>query len=64
MSDLREKFKVLWHEPSNYIALVDPYAGGLPQLHVVDEEFSGINPFFSYPLSFLGHCGWIEIGEL
>jgi hypothetical protein len=60
----RMKFKVLWHEPSNFIAVVDPYFGGLPMLHVIDEEFESINPFFSYPLVFLKHYGWIEIGEI
>lgn len=58
------KFKVLWHEPSNSLALVDSWFGGLPQLHVVDEEFVGINPFLTYPLTFLSHYGWIEIGEI
>jgi hypothetical protein len=58
------KFKVLWHEPSNFLAVVDPYAGGLPMLHVVDEEFNSINPFFSYSLDILKLYGWIEIGEI
>ncbi len=58
------KFKVIWHEPSNCIAVVDPYLGGLPMLHIVDEEFKGVNPYFSYPLNFLQCFGWIVIGEI
>lgn len=57
-------YKVLWHEPSNFIAVVDEWFGGLPKLHVVDDEFEGINPFYSYPLELLKPYGWIEIGEI
>ncbi len=60
-----KKVKVLWHQPSNYLAVVDDRdRAGLPLLTVIDEEFTGINPFYSYPLTFLKMWGWIEIGEL
>ena len=59
------RFKVLWHEPSNTMAMVDPWFGGLPKLHVCSDEFKGVNPFLTYPLSFLiNHYGWVEVGEL
>lgn len=53
----------LWHEHSNMMALADLNNGGLPLLSICDNEFKGINPFYSYPLSFLKHYGWVEIGE-
>jgi hypothetical protein len=58
------RFKVLWHEPSNFLAVVDPAFGGLPILTIVDEEFVGINPFYSYPLDYLSAFGWIHIGDI
>lgn len=60
----RKTFKVLWHEEANVLAIVDPAFGGLPLLNVCDDDFHGINPFYSYPVDFLKHFGWIEIGEL
>ena len=58
------KLKVLWHEPSNMLAFADTSLGGLPLLLICDGEYQGINPFYSYPLSFLEYYGWIEIGEI
>ena len=58
------KARLLWHEPSNFLAVADMNNGGLPLLTVLDDEFKGINPFYSYPLSFLKALGWIDLGEL
>lgn len=54
----------LWNEKANAMALADCKPGFLPLLSVCDDEFTGINPFYSYPLSFLRDYGWIEIGVL
>lgn len=57
--------KVLWHEKGNHLAIADLNNGGLPLLTVCDDEFGGINPFYSYPLHILiKYYGWIEIGEI
>ena len=54
----------LWHEPSNIMALAD-MSGDLPLITVCDDEAKSINPFYSYPLSFLlEYYGWIKIGEI
>lgn len=53
----------LWNEKANATALAD-CQGGLPLLTICDEDFTGINPFYSYPLSLLRSYGWIVIGEL
>lgn len=56
---------VLWHAPSNYMATCEIRKGGaLPLLLILDDEFTGINPFYTYPLSFLSGYGWEVIGEL
>jgi hypothetical protein len=54
---------VLWHEPSNMLAVADMRTG-LPLLTVLDDEYEGINPYYSYPLSFLDWYGWRVLGEL
>lgn len=56
---------VLWHEPSNHLAVCEIRKdGGLPLMFIVDNDFNGINPFYAYPLNFLKPFGWHEIGEL
>ena len=55
--------KWLWNEKANMMALADMRTG-LPLLSICDEEYQGINPFYSYPISFLEYYGWIVIGEL
>jgi len=56
--------KLLWHEKSNCMAAAD-INDGLPLLTVLDDEFHGINPFYSYPLSYLlEYCGWVYISEV
>lgn len=58
------KVKWLYHEPSNIMALADTNGGGLPLITICDD-IEMINPFYSYPLSFLlNWYGWIEIGEI
>ena len=62
---MKPKVYVLWHQPSNYLATCEiRSSGGLPLLSVCDDEFTGINPFYSYPFSMLYSFGWIKIGEL
>ena len=56
--------KVLWHEPSNMLAICDPAFGGLPLITVLDDEFTGINPFYSYPFEYLKLYGWRDLGDL
>lgn len=58
------KPKLLWHESSNYLAVADFKSGGLPLLTVLDDEFTGINPFYSYPLNWLVMYGWTVLGDL
>ena len=53
----------LWHEPSNMMAIAE-CRSDLPHITICDDDFRGINPFYSYPLSFLGHYGWVLIGEI
>ncbi len=62
---MKPKIIVLWHQPSNFLATSEIRTrGGLPLLAVCDDEFKGINPFFSYPITMLIHFGWTVIGEL
>ncbi len=67
---MKPKLILLWHEPSNSLAVADMKngAGGCPLITVFDDEFNGINPFYSYPLSWLleprNGYGWIKVGEL
>lgn len=61
---MKPVIKLVWHEPSNFMGTFEIRNGGLPLITIVDEDFRGINPFYSYPLSFLGHWGWIVVGEL
>lgn len=58
------KFKWLYHESSNAMAMLDESRGGLPLMVICDDDIHMISPFYSYPFSFLIFCGWIEIGEL
>lgn len=58
------KPQLLWHEPSNFLAVADSYRGGLPLLTVLDDEFTGINPFYCYPFIFLKAFGWVCLGDL
>lgn len=55
---------LLWHEHSNYLAIAWIERGGLPLLTILDDEYTGINPFYSYPMIFLEGIGWSVIGEL
>ncbi len=62
---MKPKVMVLWHKPSNYLATAEiRLHGGLPLLAVCDDEYMGINPFYSYPLNWLHYYGWFVIGEL
>jgi len=57
--------RVLWHEPSNMLAAYEiRQSSGLPLLMVLDDEFTGSNPFYTYPQSFLDGFGWHVLGEL
>ena len=56
----------LWHEPSNTMAVAD-CTSGLPLITIchTDENYRGINPFYSYPLSYLvDYYGWVNLGEI
>lgn len=56
--------KLLWHEQSNCMAAAE-INGSLPLLTIFDDEFHGINPFYSYPLAhLLDYYGWVDIGGL
>lgn len=55
------KVKLLWHEPSNSLAIAE-IKEGLPLLTILDDEFKGINPFLAYPLLFLKSFGWVDLG--
>jgi hypothetical protein len=62
---MKPKILVLWHEPSDMLATCEINESGfLPLLAVCDEEFNGINPFYSYPLNWLTSFGWLMVGEL
>ncbi len=56
--------KLLWHENSNTLAVADMNDGHLPLIHILDDEYKGINPYHSYPLSFLSFYGWHDLGEI
>lgn len=56
--------KLFWHEPSNLLAIADIKRGRLPLITVIDEEYTGINPFYSYPVNWLIAYGWVDLGEL
>ena len=58
------RLKLLWHTPSNFLAVADFQDGGLPLITVLDDEFTGINPFYSYPFSILTEYGWVDLGDL
>lgn len=60
----QKKLKVFWHPIANYLAIVDPWLGGLPLLTVLDDEYTGINPFLAYQIPILKSIGWLEIGEI
>jgi hypothetical protein len=55
---------LLWHEPSNFLAVANVKKGRLPLLTILDEEYRGINPFYAYPFYFLKSFGWIDLGDL
>lgn len=58
------KHHLFWHEPSNSLAVFQ-LGDGLPLVEVLDKEFTGINPFFAMPLSYLvQYVGWVDLGEL
>lgn len=58
-------FKVLWHEPSNMMCVADLSGNGLPLITICEEETNMINPYYSYPYSFLlSYYGFVEIGEI
>jgi len=62
---MKSKVTVLFHEQSNFMAIADLTGGGLPLLTILDDEFTGINPYYSYPYRYLlEHYGFVEIGEL
>ncbi len=62
---VKTKIRVLWHEPSNTLATTEIRTdGGLPLLAICDDNYTGINPFYSYPLIFLKSFGWTVLGEL
>lgn len=55
---------LLWHEPSNTLAVADQTYGGLPLLTILDDDFVGINPYYTYPIQTLQYFGWVDLGEL
>lgn len=62
---MKPKITVLWHELGNHLATFETKDSGLPLLDICDDDFKGINPFYSYPLSWLlEYYGWVKIGEL
>lgn len=62
---MRPRILVLWHEQGNHLGVCAiREEGGLPLLLICDEEYTGINPFYSYPLSVMDMFGWHIIGEL
>lgn len=62
---MRQKIKLIWHEPSNSLAVADSYAGGCPLITILDDDVKMINPFFSYPLEWLfKYYGWVDLGDL
>jgi hypothetical protein len=62
---MKNKVAILWHEKVNYLAIADLSRGGLPLMTILDDEYEGINPFYSLPISdLITLCDWIPIGEL
>ena len=57
------KLKLLWHEPSNTLAVVD-MDFPLPLMTILEPDYKFINPVCTYPMDMLCVTGWIEIGEL
>lgn len=58
------KLKLLFHEKCNFMAIAEIPKNNWPTITILDDEYLGTNPFESYPIQFLSHYGWIEIGEL
>ena len=59
------KFKWLWHEPSNIMCVADLSHEGLPLITICEDDVAMINPYYSYPYTFLlDHYGFVEIGEI
>lgn len=62
---MKPNTKVMWHPNSNFLGVFEIRKdGGLPLVLICDDEYKGINPFYTYPLSMLHMFGWIVIGEL
>jgi hypothetical protein len=55
--------KLLWHEPSNTLAVYDD-SEAVTMLTVLDEDWDYINPLPCYLLLSLGIFGWQDLGEL
>lgn len=61
---MKPRIKLIWHRPSNTMAVADCKAA-LPLITICDDEVEMINPFFSYPYQYLlGWHGWEEIGDI
>lgn len=59
-----KKLKLIWHEPSNSLAIAD-MDYDQPLITILDDNVKHISPFYSYPLEWLlRYWDWIEIGEL
>ena len=56
--------KLFWNEQYNYLALVQDVVGSVPIFYIVDEEYKDSNPAFMYPVKYLDHYGWVEIGKI
>ena len=54
----------LWNKRQNFLALYTE-TEGLPDILILDDEYKGLNPFTTYPISFLlyDYYGWEIIGK-
>lgn len=60
----KSKLKLLWHEASNHLCIAD-LSGDLPLITVIDDEYKGVNPYYTYPIIISDSSyGFIDLGEL
>ncbi len=64
MTASKPTFHIYWNEKSNHLAAAEVELGSLPLLTILDDEYTGINPFYSYPFIYLEMLGWVDLGEL
>lgn len=48
----------------NLLLIADTTNSDLPTITILDKEYANTESFFSWPISFLEHWGWVVIGEL